>query len=262
MSEDPYIVYNDEMKAFAKKLFDEAEALGYTSIEDKARYLSGRIFEISPFGVYEGVMDKNAIELFDGLMSDDSAKHYLACVNKAILQRGLLESQGIKTRNKLMEVVPFTYAFKPSDNAEIKYIPDVMKRMNDVSSLAIKPLVKSGLLFSFPHLTTDVCTKENESGECEEWKTMDATFDDTTRMLKIKPVPDKRFSLYEDNPETIDEWYEEYVYTKPAITLLLKVGDKPPISDFINWVFNIFWFNPLMQANEHIKKAENSKGVL
>ena len=53
---DPYIVYDGRMQSFAKKLFDEADELGFTSKEDKARYLTGRLFEMSPFGVYKGSM--------------------------------------------------------------------------------------------------------------------------------------------------------------------------------------------------------------
>lgn len=259
---DPFIVYNGKMKQFAQNLFTEAEKLGYSSMEDKARYLSGRIFELSPFGLHKNVTKKNAIELFDGLMSIDKEQHLMACINKAILQRGLLESQGVRTRNHMYQILPFTYAFKPDTNAPTPFLSETLKRMNVIMPPIIKPLVDLKIIPSFPHATVDVCTRENERRECTEWKTLDATFDDTTRMLKVRPLPDDRYYLSESIPKTVTEWFDKYVRSSPIIKFLYENGENPPWNGLLNWVFQTLWFNPLMDANKHIELQKQSQGVL
>jgi hypothetical protein len=258
---DPYVVYNDKMKNFAKKMFDDAEKRGYTSKEDKARYLSGKIFEMSPFGVYKDSMSKNAIELFDGLVSDDKEKHYLACVHKGIVQRALLESQGVKTRNDMFEIIPFTYPMKPVKSRRIKV-------MNDLVQPIGKQLAKGG--FNFPHFTMDawICKDEEKQLECD-WKTMDATFDDTTRLLEIRPEIDPKFIVGEDHPATVGEWRRKYLDSNDFITTLYKMAEDPATKGMFRKIFDDMWFGPLMDANEHVDgkqrdagKEENGSGLL
>ena len=242
---DPYIVYNDRMKQFANKTFDEAERAGYKTKEDKARFLSGRIFEMSPFGVHQGSMEKNAIQLFDGLMSGDKEKHYLACVHKGILQRALLESQGIKTRNDMFAIVPFTYPMKPVKS-------DRIQLMNDIVNPVGKPLARAGLFF--PHFTTDVwvCKDEEKQIGCD-WSTMDATFDDTTRMVKFKPEIDPKFIINEDHPPSVKEWRRKYLDSSEFITTLYAMAEDPLTKGIFRFAFKELWFGPLEDANEHIK---------
>lgn len=247
---DPFVVYNDEMKKYASDLFKEAESLGYKTKEDKARYLSGKLFEISPFGLHEGIMGKDAVDLFNGLMSDDENKHYMACVHKTIVQRALLESQGIKTRNHMYHIVPFSYPFKPVES-------ETIRRMNTVARGIIKPLNQLGIAPTFPHMTTDIyaCEDEENQKKCE-WKTIDATFDDTTRFLKIRPMPDRSLDLGDGTPELIESWQKDHVDTNPLVSFLYNTGQTTPAKEALRVLFDVFWFGPLMEANEHIKKRE------
>lgn len=241
---DPYIVYDEKMRKFAKDTFDEAEKLGFTSKEDKARYLSGRIFEMSPFGVYKDSMKKNAIELFDGLMSKDPEKHYLACVHKGIVQRALLESQGVKTRNDMFEIIPFTYPLMPVKSQRIQIMNDAVQPLG-------KQIAKTG--FNFPHFTMDawICKDDEKQLQCD-WKTIDATFDDTTRMLKIRPEIDPKFIVGEDHPATVKEWKRKYLDSNEFITTLYGMAENPMTKDVFRALFKDMWFGPLMDANAHV----------
>lgn len=232
---DPFIVYNDHMKIYASELFKEAEEKGYTSLEDKSRYLSGRLFEKSPYGLHEGSINKNAVDLFEGLVGDDVEEKYMICSNKTVLQRALLESQGIETRNHVFEIVPFSYPYKPRRSGTIV-------NMNDMTSWAIKPFVKTGMVPTFPHITADVkvCDDDLTRDNCK-WVTMDASMDNTKRLLEIRPVPDKNYYMSEAFPKSITEWKDGYIETKPLIKTGLEMGDKPIMKDAVRVIFNTKW---------------------
>jgi hypothetical protein len=237
VDEDPFIVYNDQMKIYASELFQEAEEKGYTTIEDKARYMSGRLFEKSPYGLHEGSVDKNALELFNGLIGDSVEEKYMICSNKTVLQRALLESQGVETRNHVFEIVPFSYPYKPRRSGSIV-------NMNDMTSWAVKPFVKTGLVPTFPHITTDVkvCDDYLEEEGCK-WVTMDASMDNTKRLLDIRPVPDDNYYMSEAFPKSVNEWKEGYIETKPLIKTGLDIGDMPIVKDAVRVIFNTKWLH-------------------
>jgi len=244
---DRYIVFNDAMKTFASTKFKEAEERGYTSTEDKARYLSGRIFEMSPYGIYndgKSLMDKNAIEIFDGLISDDPEKHYLACPHKAWLQRALLESQGVVTRNDAVNFIPGTYPLKPAASEQVK-------SKNTLLATIGTPLARLGL--TLPHFATDawICKDEVKQKECD-WQTMDANFDDTTRMLKTKPEIDPGITFGVSHPATVDEWLKNYHYSNPLATVLFNLDENPLTKGAIRAFLSSTMTN-IENANEHIK---------
>lgn len=238
---DPYIVFNEKMKAFSKAMFDEAESRGHVSKEDKARYLSGRIFEMSPFGTHDGLREKNAIGIFEGLTSNDVEKHHLACVHKSIVQRALLESRGIRTRNSVYKMVPLTYPLKPIKSSSIQ-------RMNDIMHPIGMPFAKVGI--SFPHFTVDgwFCENEDKKEGCK-WETMDATFDDTERMLNIRPEIDKDLVLSEDHPETVEKYWKKYLDLPPIIMSLYKITELPLVKGIVRSLFKKIWFDPLKEGN-------------
>jgi hypothetical protein len=247
VDDDPYIVFNDKMKEFASTKFKEAEERGYTSTEDKARYLSGRIFEMSPYGIYndgKSLMDKNAIELFNGLMSDDKEKHYLACAHKAWVQRALIESQGVKTRNVSVNFIPGTYPLKPVASDEIR-------NKNAIIATIGKPLARVGL--SLPHFTVDAwtCKDENQQKECD-WKTMDANFDDTTRMLKTKPDIDPDITFGESYPSSVKDWLQNNHYPNMLATTLYSLAENPLTKGVIR-AFLSSTMTSIENANEHVK---------
>lgn len=190
---DPFVVHDDRMKSFAKQKFDEAGRLGYTSKEDKSRYLSGRLYEATRFCTRKGAMDENAIQLFDDVTSGDEGKKCIACPQRAKLQRALLESQGVKTRFAMYGIMPRVYPLKPVPN-------DAVAATNGFLRVILKPLATIGVLKA-NHLTTEgwFCDDEANQQRCS-WKLLDATFDDTTRSLKARPVIDPDNVIGEDHP--------------------------------------------------------------
>lgn len=232
---DPYILYNKEMKNYASNLFKEAAERGYTSTEDKARYLTGHIFDNSPYGFREGTMEKNSIEIFNSFISDNKEEHFLMCSNKTILQRALLASQGIETRNHVYEIIPFSYPYKPRRSGAIV-------KMNDLTGWLVKPFVKAKLAPSFPHLTADVkiCEEEINGKECQ-WITMDASMDSTKRLLEIRPIPDKNYYFSEKIIPTIESWKEDYIKTKPLVKAGTEIAEIPIAKDFVRMAFNTKW---------------------
>ncbi len=223
VNNDPFVVYDERMKIFAGNKFEEAARIGYTSKEDKARYLSGRLYESLRFCTQKGAMDKKAIDVFDDMLSSDEKRKCVACPQRATLQRALLESQGIKTRFVTFGFIPRTYPLKPMEN-------EAVAKENDRLRALIRPLAGAGLLKPF-HLTVEgwFCDDDARQDRCS-WKLVDSTFDDTTRLLKTRPVVDPDGTIGgQEYPQTFLEWKTRYHDANLPVKILNDVIENVPI---------------------------------
>ena len=127
--------------------------------------------------------------------------------------------------------------------------------MNKMTNILVTPGVRMGLVPLFPHIATDVwiCDDEKNEEGCK-WITMDATMDDTRRLLEVRPVPDNDYIGKEEYPATIQEWKDKNIRDSPFINLGLSVGDIPIIKDGVRMLFNTKFFTQLMKANPHIQE--------